>query len=74
MATFWRFKKLLIRFAIQYFLFVICLFVILVIFHFDFEDGTLVLNASVPGHCLPFTFQSLTQSWRKSLRFVSDAN
>ena len=23
--------------------------------HFDFEGGTLVLIAPVPGHCLPFT-------------------
>ena len=32
------------------------LIVILVIFHFDFEIGTLGLIASVPGHCLSFTF------------------
>ena len=31
-------------------------FVILVIFHFGFEVGTLVPIALVPGHCLPFTF------------------
>ena len=30
--------------------------VILVIFLFGFEDGTLVLIASVPGHCLSLTF------------------
>ena len=24
--------------------------------YFGFEDGTLVLIASVPGHCLSFTF------------------
>ena len=30
--------------------------VILVISHFDFEGGTLVLIASVPGHCLSLTF------------------
>ena len=29
--------------------------VILVILHFGFEGWTLVLIASVPGHCLPFT-------------------
>ena len=29
-------------------------FVILVVSHFDFEGRTLVLNALVPGHCLPF--------------------
>ena len=32
--------------------------VILVISHFGFEGGTLVLIASVPGHCSTFTFQS----------------
>ena len=31
------------------------LFVVLVISHFVFEGGALVLIASVPGHCLPFT-------------------
>ena len=30
--------------------------VILVIFHFGFEGRTLVLIASVPGHCLSFHF------------------
>ena len=34
----------------------VCLFVDLVVFHFGFEGRTLVLIASVPGHCLPFTF------------------
>ena len=29
---------------------------ILVISHFGFESGTSVLIASVPGHCLSFTF------------------
>ena len=29
---------------------------ILVIFHSGFEGRALVLIASVPGHCLPFTF------------------
>ena len=32
----------------------LCLFVALV-FHFSFESGTLVLIASVPGHCLSCT-------------------
>ena len=32
----------------------------LVIFHFGFEDGTLVLIASVPGHWLPFTLYRKT--------------
>ena len=33
--------------------------VILVISHFGFEGGTLVLIVSVPGHCLSFTFYLL---------------
>ena len=40
---------------LPYVLFVLCLFVILVISHFGFDGGTLVLIASVPGHCLPFS-------------------
>ena len=32
------------------------LFVILVVSHIGFEDRTLDLIASVPGHCLHFTF------------------
>ena len=31
-------------------------FVIFVISNFGFKGGTLVLIASVPGHCLSFTF------------------
>ena len=34
----------------------LCIFVALVVSHFGFEGRTLVLIASVPGHCLPFTF------------------
>ena len=30
---------------------------ILVVSLFGFEDGTMVLIAPVPGHCLPFTFK-----------------
>ena len=33
----------------------LCLFVILVVSHFCFEGGTLVLNARVPGYCLSFS-------------------
>ena len=36
----------------------LCLFVALVVSHLGFGDRTLVLIASVPGHCLPFTFLS----------------
>ena len=34
----------------------LCLFVALVVSHFCIEGRTLILIASVPGHCLPFTF------------------
>ena len=34
----------------------LCLFVALIVSHFGFEGGTLVLIASVPDHCLPFPF------------------
>ena len=33
---------------------------LLVISHFGFEGGTLVLIASVPGHCLSFTLNKET--------------
>ena len=45
-------KELSIRLTI----FVLWLFVILVISHFSSEGGTVVLIASAPDHCLPFTF------------------
>ena len=48
-------RELLIRFTVCY-LFILTVIVILVIYHFGFEGGTLVLIASVPGHCLSFTF------------------
>ena len=41
------------RFTICFFVFF--LNVVLVISHFAFEGGTLVLIAPVPGHCLHFT-------------------
>ena len=47
-------RKLLIRFTV--FLFVFLLMIVLVISHFIFEGVTLVLVALVPGHCLSFTF------------------
>ena len=52
MATFWeRAAHSLYRVFSLYFD-----IVILGISHFDFEGGTLVLIASVPGHCLSFAF------------------
>ena len=41
-------------------------FVVLVLSNFCFKGGTLVLIASVPGHCLSFTFHV---TW--SMRFMS---
>ena len=35
---------------------ILCLFVILVVSHFDFEGRTFVLIAPDPSHCLLFTF------------------
>ena len=34
----------------------LCLLVALVVSHFGFKGGALVLISFVPGHCLPFTF------------------
>ena len=41
-------------FGLPYVLFVFLLTVILVIFNFGFEDGTLFLIANVSGHCISF--------------------
>ena len=53
MATFWE------RAAVSVYSIISLYFdiVILVISHFGFEGGTLVLIASVTGHCLYFTSQ-----------------
>ena len=50
MATFWE-RSLFGQLNV---FFVLCLhvFVILVVSHFGFKSGTVVLTASVPGHCL----------------------
>ena len=59
MATFWQraahsfYRMFSLYFDLWYFL---------VISHFGFEGGTLVLIASVPGHCLSFTYQMCTIS------------
>ena len=45
--------------------------VILVISHFSFEGGTLVLVASDPGHCLSFTFQRDHVLLQMDSRFVN---
>ena len=50
-------KELLIRLAVCSLCTVsICYFVV-ISFHFGFEGGNVVLIASVPDQCLPFTFQ-----------------
>ena len=53
MATFWERAA---HSVLAYVLFVFLPIVILVISHIGFEGGTLVLNASVPGHYLSITF------------------
>ena len=52
MATFWERAAN----SVYHMLSVFLLIVILVIFHSGFARGTLVLIASVPCHCLSFTF------------------
>ena len=52
MATFWEKASHLVTNV----LFVLCLFVLLFDFsHFGFEGEILILIATAPGHCLPFT-------------------
>ena len=48
----------------------LCLFGALVVSHYCFEGRTLVLIASVPGHCLPFTFFRII-IYQNSLKKVS---
>ena len=48
-------KEAHIRVPVNRMFSLLCLFVVLVVSHFGFEDRTLVLIASVPGHCLYFT-------------------
>ena len=43
-------------FGQPYMFFVLCIFVILLVSHFGFEDGTEVLMAPVPGHYSLLTF------------------
>ena len=45
--------------------------VILVTSRFGFEGGTLVLIASVPGHCLLFTFDKFAVNRSSSLAPLS---
>ena len=51
-------RELLIRFTVCSLCILTLVMVILVISYFGFEGGTLVLIASVLGHCLSFTFLS----------------
>ena len=44
-----------VRIAFLYVLSILCLFVTLVVSHFGFEDGTVVLIAQVSGDCLPLS-------------------
>ena len=52
MATLWERAS----HSVYHVIFVFYIFVTLVISHFGFKVETLVLIASFPGHCLPFTF------------------
>ena len=52
MATFWERAA----HSVNRMFSLLCLYVALVVFHFSFEGGTLVLIASVSGHCLPNFF------------------
>ena len=52
MATFWKRAA----HSVNRMFSLLCLSVALDVSHFGFEGRTLVLIASVPGHCLPFTF------------------
>ena len=54
MAIFWEMAAPIVYH--KYVLFIFCLFVVLVISHFGFEDRILAL-VPVPGHCLLFTFR-----------------
>ena len=51
MVTFWKRTAHSVNRLFSF----LCIFVALVVSHLGFEDRTLVLIASVPGHCLPFT-------------------
>ena len=65
MVTFWERAA---HSVYRYFLPVFRLILILVISHFGFEGRTLVRIASVPGHCLSFTF--LVPGGKASNNFV----
>ena len=51
MATLWERAA----HSVNRMLYLLCLFLAFVVSHFGFEGLTLVLIASVPGHCLLFT-------------------
>ena len=55
MATFWERAT----HSVHRMFFLLFLFVALVVSHYGFEDMTLVLIASVPGHCLTDMIYSL---------------
>ena len=52
MATFWESAAHLVNRVFS----LACLLAALVVSHFSFEGGTLVLVVSVPDYCLTFTF------------------
>ena len=58
----------------MYVLFVSCLFVVLVISHFSFEDRMLVLVVPVSGHCLHFTFTKFSVFFRNQIASRDNIN
>ena len=48
----------------------LCQLVALVVSHFGFKDGTLVLIASVPGYCLPFTLNAVDEIFLSDRPFI----
>ena len=52
MTTFWERAA----HSVNHVFSLVCLLVALVVSHFNFKGGTLVLVVSVPDHCLTFTF------------------
>ena len=64
MVTFWK-KAAHVKRIFS----LLCPFVALVVSHFGFKGRTLVLFASVLGHCLPFTF-SLKIIFKRNAHFM----
>ena len=59
-------KELLIRVTVCSVCITTSIYYFLVVFHFVFAGGTVVMIASVPGHCLPFIFTFSYAVWNYS--------